>query len=361
MKKVLTTLILLLILSIANAQDYRLGSKVQGRWGGYWHKGTIIEIKDDKYKVHYDGYGVGYDEWLTREQFRTEADKKSKPIPQTAVFRPAVDSVKTVAVKENTPKAAVPVVKEAKVPVPITSREKQKEEIVTPSRPTSNPTKKVADTVANKPVWVSKPGTKTATTPPTPPMVGDKIYLRTVLSGNTAVITVFYLGKNDVIVRNPRNGLSPIDIAAEQKNNAQNIGTYKIEGDQFRVQWKDGKTTSWKCAYSPVVIYGLDGGIVSLIKPMPNGYSLSGTYTALGIADDNSSSQFDFKFDGSFKVSGALYASTNAGTDKGKYTINGNTLQLFFENGKTSKTSICQALIGTKKFLVINNVSYPLN
>ena len=49
----------------SNGQNkFSVGQKVTIEWKGQWYKGTVLELKDGKYKVNYDGWGTLYDEWV---------------------------------------------------------------------------------------------------------------------------------------------------------------------------------------------------------------------------------------------------------------------------------------------------------
>lgn len=39
-------------------------------WSGVWYKGSVLEIKNGQYKVHYDGWGSNYDEWVPQTRLK---------------------------------------------------------------------------------------------------------------------------------------------------------------------------------------------------------------------------------------------------------------------------------------------------
>lgn len=44
---------------------YSVGEKVNVEWKGKWYPSTIIEAgTDGKYKIHYEGWGKEWDEWV---------------------------------------------------------------------------------------------------------------------------------------------------------------------------------------------------------------------------------------------------------------------------------------------------------
>lgn len=58
----------------ATATTYAKGQKVQVLWKGTWYASTILEVGADanagKYKIHYDGWGNEWDEWVTPDRIK---------------------------------------------------------------------------------------------------------------------------------------------------------------------------------------------------------------------------------------------------------------------------------------------------
>jgi len=52
------------------AMPYRLGDAVQVLWKGRWYAATVIQIGQNKVKIHYDGYGNNWDEWVGSNRIR---------------------------------------------------------------------------------------------------------------------------------------------------------------------------------------------------------------------------------------------------------------------------------------------------
>lgn len=51
--------------------SYVVGDKVQVLWKGTWYKSTILETnREGKYKIHYDGWGAQWDEWVTPDRMK---------------------------------------------------------------------------------------------------------------------------------------------------------------------------------------------------------------------------------------------------------------------------------------------------
>lgn len=58
-----TIVFMLAASSLTFAQtDYKVGDKIEAYDGGKWYKAQIIEAKDGKFKIHYDGYSSVMDE-----------------------------------------------------------------------------------------------------------------------------------------------------------------------------------------------------------------------------------------------------------------------------------------------------------
>jgi hypothetical protein len=422
MKKRIGVILLSFLFLTSYAQDYQVGSKVQARWGGYWRKGTIVEIKKDKYKVHYDGYGVGYDQWLTKDDFRKEKPKatsSSETTPEVVVSNVSNPPVQQEKKPETTnPTSKLPDSKSGETvkntgttPASDSKNNKRNKRQRSESTPTETATQNTAEveppikekktsgtknnpsssdskteTAANNistttessskksskykgekgetPPPASTATIKVTTVEPTageknvakpsssssapmikPTMVGDKTYI----SGASSEPFVFYLAKDNIIIRNPRNGVNPVNVSAEKKNNPANVGNYTIEADKMKVKWSDGTTSEWRVAYSTVVIYGLNGAVVSPLKPMPPNYSLNSIYKAQGLK--NSNENITFKADGNF---------IDPAGQKGRYSILGNTLTLAYENGQSARSVISLNTVAGKRYLAINNTSYAL-
>lgn len=43
---------------------YSVGDKVMVKWKGNWWKARVIGVGKKSYKIHYDGYGAEWDEWV---------------------------------------------------------------------------------------------------------------------------------------------------------------------------------------------------------------------------------------------------------------------------------------------------------
>jgi hypothetical protein len=51
-------------------QPWKKGDKVNVEWKGDWYTATILETGEGKYKIHYDGWGDEWDEWVTSSRMK---------------------------------------------------------------------------------------------------------------------------------------------------------------------------------------------------------------------------------------------------------------------------------------------------
>jgi len=196
-------------------------------------------------------------------------------------------------------------------------------------------------------------------------------YLRTVFwansFGGSLDISWIYLGKDGSIVRDPKHGLDPVDMAAEKNDNAENAGTYKIEDDKLKITWANGKTDEWSVEKKDGEIDAMDGGLVSVPEKFGSDDHIQGQFAATAFSPGFSNVQtMVFKKDGTFSLTSSNAVSNEVTTaygesnQKGKYELNGNTIRLKFDNGNQSVASIAHwKEADGKLMLVINNNSFP--
>lgn len=197
-----------------------------------------------------------------------------------------------------------------------------------------------------------------------------KIYFRTISwyspYGSTLELKWIFLGDNGTVVVNPKNGVNPVNYAAELKNNAANVGKYHIAGKKLNITWGNGKTVSWGLDFRDGDISVMDAGLVTRPKPMPANYKLSGQYAAGAVLPNVASFQtMVFSKDGTFKLNKAGYVSTadvsgtSTSDSKGTYKISGNTLWLNFDNGDVQKSVLyIMEYPDGKRRLIINQSSF---
>lgn len=197
-----------------------------------------------------------------------------------------------------------------------------------------------------------------------------KLYFRTFSwysqYGSTLDLKWIFLGDNGTIVINPRNGVNPVNYAAEANNNIKNVGKYNLSNNVLNITWQDGKTTSWKVGYGNGDINIIDGGITTRPKAVPANYKLSGQYAAGAVLANVAAFQtMVFNKDGTFTLHKAGYVSTadvsgtSTSDSKGTYKISGNTLWLNFDNGEVQKSVLyIMEYPDGKKRLIINQSSF---
>lgn len=248
--------------------------------------------------------------------------------------------------------------------IPVTANGKKDNEVNTEKKlPAAKPTPPLnQSSVKNKPQSSTLSGKSTST---------GKLYFRTFMwtsmYGSSLELKWIFLGNDGTIVVNPKNGVNPINYTAELANNKDNVGQFKITGNQMNITWQNGKTTEWSLEHKGGDITAIDAGIVSRPKPVAANYKLSGQYAASTVLPNVSSVHtLVFQNDGTFKLnkSGAVstrdVSALSQSDSKGTYKISGNTLWLNFDNGESQVATIyIWEQDGGKRHLVINQSSYP--
>lgn len=184
-----------------------------------------------------------------------------------------------------------------------------------------------------------------------------KLYLRSLYSIVTGIVSIdwYYLGDNGVFVKNPKNGVQPINIEAEKANNLQNTGTYTIyeeNGNSYiKITWTGNSTTTMQLKYKNGDIVEMDiMGTMMRQTGLPKGYTLNGKFK--GYSTDLS---FDFANDGSFVLKDYDYNTQKWETLTGNYTITGNNLKLKVNGGTVLDALLAEIDVNT---LIINREYY---
>ena len=73
MKKIL--FLFLLYIGINAISFSQNGSKVKVLWNSSWFPATVIESKESSWKIHYDNYGSEWDEWVGSDRIKFEWNK----------------------------------------------------------------------------------------------------------------------------------------------------------------------------------------------------------------------------------------------------------------------------------------------
>lgn len=56
--------------NINTLSEYKVNDKVLVVWNSDWYPATILEVKDQQYKITYDGFSSSWDEWVTADRIK---------------------------------------------------------------------------------------------------------------------------------------------------------------------------------------------------------------------------------------------------------------------------------------------------
>ncbi len=179
----------------------------------------------------------------------------------------------------------------------------------------------------------------------------DGLYLRTSYAfGHLDTSTVYLEG--DRIAWNPKGGINPFDFAAAEKSDPQNVGHFKINGDQMEVTWGGGRAAqSLRIERQNGKMSALDGGLISKAEGYPADKRLDASYGGVMSAGAVSAGRtLNLSKDGHCNMStlGTVELSSDVpgGTGSassqtsGTYKLGGNTLTLNFADGKTERHTV---------------------
>jgi hypothetical protein len=66
---------------LASAQNkYVKNQKVEVEWKGKWYKATVLEVKDNGYRIHYEGYASSWDETVPATRIRSAGSENSTAV-----------------------------------------------------------------------------------------------------------------------------------------------------------------------------------------------------------------------------------------------------------------------------------------
>lgn len=210
-----------------------------------------------------------------------------------------------------------------------------------------------------------KPQDSTPTAKPAATTSSGDVYLRTVMFRGLQISWV-YLGKDGVIIMDPKHGVNPVNLTAEKKDNPAYTGTYKLVGDKLLITWQNGKSAEWEVEFDKnKAISAIDGGLATKQPPLPADFRIEGRFSArASTANLLSSTTLVFSKDGKFSqsnfggVSTADTGATSESSAAGTYAIAGNTLTLKFNDGRETHSVITVMDLG-KRYLVIDSGYYP--
>jgi hypothetical protein len=73
MKKIVFVFTALFLVFNFFGQTYKVGDKLDGEDNGQWYQVTILEVKDGKYFIKWDNYSDSYNQWITGDKLRKRA------------------------------------------------------------------------------------------------------------------------------------------------------------------------------------------------------------------------------------------------------------------------------------------------
>jgi len=80
----LTSVFIFLFTACLFAQPpYKAGEAVDILWSGSWYKGKIVEFKNNKYLISYDGYSSSWNEWVEAARLRRPGGSQAQPAVST--------------------------------------------------------------------------------------------------------------------------------------------------------------------------------------------------------------------------------------------------------------------------------------
>lgn len=68
---------------------WRVGEPVLVSWTGSWYPARILQARDGKYLIRYDGYDASWDEWVTPARMKAAPGAASKPAAPAKPATPA--------------------------------------------------------------------------------------------------------------------------------------------------------------------------------------------------------------------------------------------------------------------------------
>ncbi len=63
--------------------SYERGQKVEVEWHGTWYPAVVIEVGQGQWKIHYDGYGDDWDEWVGTDRIKPAGSKPARQVTET--------------------------------------------------------------------------------------------------------------------------------------------------------------------------------------------------------------------------------------------------------------------------------------
>lgn len=174
----------------------------------------------------------------------------------------------------------------------------------------------------------------------------DGMYLMTRFWPSSGLEMAAYAFNNGDVVMNPVGSDKTVNVAAERALHPNQVGKFKIEGNQLVVVM-NGSTKRSKFEPQSKGCFGWDAGIFCPVKPFSAGTTLDGTFSggaSVGGGAAMSGTTITFFKNGTYQREsvgsvasrGSRTAVTggSVGNERGKYRIDGAALHLLPDRGK---------------------------
>ena len=188
----------------------------------------------------------------------------------------------------------------------------------------------------------------------------DGLYLRTHLSSSMFLWIEFIYISGDRIDWNARGGVDPFDFAAAEKDDAKNLGRFKINGDQLEVAWGGGQPAQkLHLEFQQGKVSAINAGGIVKADPYPKGGLDAGFEGNIGPNDALSGvprrATLTFTKDSKCNLfaSGTVMYGNKVLEKKpdynrpGTYELSGNTLTIHYADGKTERHTVLPFNFGT--------------
>lgn len=326
----------------ASGAAWKVGDRVEAKSYGSWYPASVIEVRENEWKVRYDGYGSSSDEWLTADKVRALRKGSWK----------VGDRVEALSYGKWYPSTIVEA-EESRWKVKYDGYSDSSNEWVLLDR-----VRAIGATTAGGSDKAGKPVEKYAF-PARPAgaragLEGAFLRVETAYFGSSLSLNNqgWFFTKNGRFSRKPAGGFDAAALATTAEARKTD-GSYWIEGNKLTLAWADGSKPT---VYNDFEDKGDElrwSGLGSTrVKPFRKGWRFDGEYeggASVGGGALMSSTSITYRSDGTFRRgSVASVSSTSNGTRvsggsqseaSGTYEFDGHTLTMT-ENGQTAKYTV---------------------
>jgi hypothetical protein len=178
----------------------------------------------------------------------------------------------------------------------------------------------------------------------------DGLYIMTRFwSGNSSLEIAAYRFHEGTVVVNPIASNKNADPQTENAAHPKDVGTFRLDGGQLAISLPSGNQQS-KVEPSSNGCFSWNGGLFCPVKTFSPGTTLDGTFSGgASITGGASSSTITFKPDGTYdrksvgtissKGATTYVSGSSAGTEHGKYRIDGTAIHMIADGGKETVVS----------------------